>query len=318
MRVGPSLVAAPVAVGPFLTAKLRALDDRLAQVAPRVLSSGPDDDAVHDLRVALRRTRTVLEIGRPAFGRFHADQVRRALRDLQRASGALRDEEVLLKLLASLRVDHGEEQAWIESRKRRENRLRGALRRMVRAGEIDRGRTLLAAMLVFPIKPSRDKRLAKCARRAVDEALRQVEEHRAARIDDAGALHQLRIAYKRLRYTVETFADALPADLVALGQAAARFQGRLGDLHDADVAIACAKRARLLSDSGRAALVFDLTRVRAQRAAVYEQELSAAAIAPAPFQVSTPVRQSRQNRENHRHAADHAVGTASLRKSSTR
>ena len=210
--------------------------------------------------------------------------MRRALRDLQRASGALRDEEVLLKLLASLRVDHGEEQAWIESRKRRENRLRGALRRMVRAGEIDRGRTLLAAMLVFPIKPSRDKRLAKCARRAVDEALRQVEEHRAAPIDDSGALHQLRIAYKRLRYTVETFADALPADLVALGQAAARFQGRLGDLHDADVAIACAKRARLLSDSGRAALVFELTRVRAQRASASNPAAArAAAIAPAPF-----------------------------------
>jgi CHAD domain-containing protein len=315
MRVGPTVVAAPVAVGPFLVAKLRALDDRLAQVAPRVLSTGEDDDAVHDLRVVLRRTRTVLEIGRPVFGRFHADEVRRALRDLQRASGALRDEEVLLYLLASLGVDHAEVQAWIESRRRRERRLRGALRRMVRAGELDRGRNLLAAMLVFPIRPSRDKRLAKCARRAVDESLRQVEERRGARIDDSGALHQLRIAYKRLRYTVETFADALLPDLVALGQAAARFQGRLGDLHDADVAIACAAQARSLSDPARAALVFALTRVRAKRAAAYEEELSAAAIAPAPLQVSISLRQSRQSL---RHAVDHAVGTASLRKSSTR
>ncbi len=314
MRVGPTVVAAPVAVGPFLAAKLRGLDDRLGQVAPRVLSAGSDDAAVHDFRVALRRTRTVLEIGRPVFGRFYADEVRRALRDLQRATGALRDEEVLLDLLASLGVSRPDVHAWIESRRRRERRLRGALRHLVRVGEIERGRRLLAAMLAFPIKPSRERRLAKFARRAVDDALGEVEELRGARIDDTEALHRLRIAYKRLRYTVETFADALPQDARILGQAAARFQSRLGDLHDVDVAIACAGQARLLSDDGRRPLIAAMTQVRAKRAAAYEQELSAAAIAPGPPQLTrlTRLRQSRRPA-----ATDQATGIESLRKSST-
>jgi len=294
-------------VGACLVGKLRELDARLEEVAPRVLAHETDDEAVHDLRVALRRMRTVLEIGRDVLGPFHADEVRRALRDVQRATGALRDEEVLLVLLGSLGVEHPDVAAWLEGRRGRERTLRRALVRLLQSGALDGGRELLSALLAFRIKPSRDKRVHKFARRAVESARREVDRRRGARPDDPDALHRLRIAYKRLRYTVETFADVLPEDLAVLAQGAARMQSRLGDLHDVDVGIVCVRRARALTPESRAELLAALGRERAVRVAAYVRlagdvrDVRGAALiaAPAPRE-------------------DQAVGVASLRKISTR
>jgi CHAD domain-containing protein len=268
--------------GPFLLAKLTALDARLQAAAPRALVSAEDEHAVHDLRVAIRRTRTVLEVGRAVLGRFHANEARRALREVQRATGDLRDEEVLLDLFGSLGVEDPAALAWIEARRSRERRLRRALVKSLRAGQLDIGRRVLGALLAFPIKPSRDKRLAKVARRAVEKARRDVLKLRGAPMDDPESLHRLRIAYKRLRYVVETFAEALPPALAALAQPAARFQSRLGDLHDIDVAVSAVRRARALPDGARQELLGALERARDERVAGYAREIGLVNIAPAP------------------------------------
>jgi CHAD domain-containing protein len=296
MNGGPSAT-----VGPYLTAKLHALDGRLREIVPRVLASTKDkadEDAVHDLRVALRRTRTVLEVGRRVLGPFHSDEVRGALRDLQRATGALRDEEVLLDLVESLRVADVNVPTWLEIRRRRERGLRRELIRLIEVGELDRGRRMLDALLAFRVDPSQDRRLAKFARRSVSAAWRRVERRRTARTDDPATLHQLRIAYKRLRYVAETFAEALPSDLADLSQPAARLQSRLGAVHDVDVAIGCVRRARSLSYEARKELFDALGRAREARMAAYATEAGLLVEASDP-----PV---------------HASGTDALRKTSTR
>lgn len=295
-------------------AKLRGLDRRLEEVAPRVLARERDDAAVHDLRVALRRMRTVLEIGRDVLGPFHADEVRRALRDVQRATGDLRDEEVLLALVASLGVEGADVTAWLDGRHRRERRLRGALVRLLQSGALGEGRHLLSALLAFRIRPSRDKRAHKYARRAVERARREVERRRGARPDDPEALHELRIAYKRLRYTVETFTDVLPEDLATLAHGAARMQSRLGDLHDVDVAIACIRRARALTDESRAELLAALGRERAARVAAYARLAGDGRDGRAPSLAIAPVQRS----EPPRRGTHQPVGVVSLRKISTR
>jgi CHAD domain-containing protein len=274
--------APPAMAGPFLVAKLSALDERLQAAAPRVVASVEDEHAVHDLRVALRRTRTVLEVGRGVLGRFHANEARRALRDVQRATGELRDEEVLLDLFGSLGVQDPAALAWIEARRSRERRLRRALIKSLRGGQLDSGRRVLGALLAFPVKPSRDKRLSKLGRRAVEKARRDVLKLRGAPIDDPEALHRLRIAYKRLRYVVETFAEALPPALAALAQPAARFQSRLGDLHDIDVAASAVRRARALPDGARQELLGALERAREERVASYARDIGVVNIAPVP------------------------------------
>ena len=55
--------------------------------------------------------------------------------------------------------------------------------------------------------------------------------------EDTIGLHQLRISYKELRYSIELLADALPLDARAMLDPAVVFQKRLGEIHDADVAI---------------------------------------------------------------------------------
>lgn len=297
--------ATPTA-GPYLAEKLLTFDERLSAVLPRVLTSH-DDEAVHDLRVTLRRTRTLLEMGRSVLGPFHADEVRRALRNVQRATGALRDEEVLLELMTSLRREDARIAAWLESRRRRERRLRGALVRMVRTGEVDRARRLLQALLAFRVKPSRDRKLAKFSRECVTIARRRVDRRLAAGVDDPQQLHCLRIAYKRLRYAVEAFSETLPEELVVLAQQAARMQKRLGAVHDVDIVLGCVRRARLLGPEARDEVFASLEALRGTRLAH-----SMSALAQEPRAPSIP------SDHGPGLAAAHASGVESLRKTSTR
>ncbi len=51
-------------------------------------------------------------------------------------------------------------------------------------------------------------------------------------------LHDLRIAAKRLRYTLEIFADVLPEESTAVVEEVTQIQEELGALHDSDVMIA--------------------------------------------------------------------------------
>lgn len=59
--------------------------------------------------------------------------------------------------------------------------------------------------------------------------------------DRAEALHALRIACKRLRYSIELFEDALPK-LAAAGARLRQLQDELGNVHDCDVLTELAQR----------------------------------------------------------------------------
>jgi CHAD domain-containing protein len=63
-------------------------------------------------------------------------------------------------------------------------------------------------------------------------------------------LHALRIAAKRLRYTLELFAGTLPEAHVPLLQAVEQVQEKLGMLHDSDVMIALLRLCLGSLDSG--------------------------------------------------------------------
>ena len=93
-------------------------------------------------------------------------------------------------------------------------------------------------------------------------------------------LHDLRIAYKELRYAAEILGDALPADLAAMSEPASRFQKRLGEIHDADMAILAVKRARGLDEFTRGIVLVSLDALRRKRVAKYLAEMAPAASEP--------------------------------------
>jgi CHAD domain-containing protein len=261
------------AAGPLLTRKLRALDAELAGAVPRVLAA-TDDEAIHDLRVAIRRLRTLLKLARPVFGRHHANAVRAAFTAVHRATGTLRDAEVLDETLASIASDQPAFVAWKMRRRARERALRQGVVKRLRAGELGRARKLLQALVTLPVVPKRDRSAVKLARRSLERARQTVEERRDAPSDDAVALHDLRIAYKELRYAAELLSEALPTDLAAMAEPAAKFQKRLGEIHDADMALAALRRARGLDEAVRAQVLAAVETLREKRVAKYLAEMT--------------------------------------------
>ena len=254
----------------FLARQIRELMTKLGATLPRVRKQ-TDDEAIHDMRVALRRLRVVLKIARPIFGRYHVDTIRAAFTRLHRASGALRDEEVLRETLAGLGVASAELDAWMQRRVQREAALRTLIEKRLRAGDLRRPMRLLRALLALPVAPKRRRALAPYARKVVLRARKDVESQRDASPDDSIAMHDLRIAYKRLRYSTEIFAPALPLDLAALAKPAERFQKTLGEIHDLDVARAVVARARNLADA-QVRLQHAITEARKAKVELYLRE----------------------------------------------
>jgi CHAD domain-containing protein len=289
-------------VAPFLARKLKGLDAELGRGIRRVLAKA-DEEAVHDTRVTIRRLRTMLRFAQPVFGRFYADAVRRSFAEVQSATGELRDEEAMGETLEALGIDDPTFVAWRVRRRVREMRLRSALITRLRAGDLSRARRMLRALLLFPVKPSHDEALGKFARRAVNGARKDVEALRDVPTSDAERLHSLRIQYKKLRYAAEMFADALPLDLAAVAEPAARFQKRLGDIHDIDMALLAIARARGLPPDTRAHVAAALVEARAKKARKYLDDMGPAASRPS-------VRRAGPE-------APQAVGAVGLRKIST-
>ena len=267
---GGSPAGAPMAAA-FVARKLLETDAAITAAVPRVLAES-DDEAIHDLRVAIRRLRTLLAIARKLFGRWHTDVVRRAYAEVMRATGELRDEEVLEETL------EGTSEAptfatWLSGRAARERRLRAAVVERIERGELDRARLLLKALLVFPVNPADDRELARFARRTVERARLGVEERREVATEDVLGLHELRIAYKKLRYAIELLAEALPIDARAMLEPATVFQKRLGEIHDVDVAVSAVTSAKGLDAAAKAEAIARLAQKRSKRIAKYVREL---------------------------------------------
>lgn len=262
----------------YVTKKLRELDAAIVEIVPRVVDDS-DEEAIHDLRVAIRRMRTLLKIARPLFGRWHTDAVRSAFTDVMRATGDLRDEEVLEETLEGA-SDHPAFVRWLHGRRSRERALRENVVRRIRRGDLDRARLLLKALLVFPVDPERDVDLARFARKTVERARKKVAARREVSPDDAVGLHELRIAYKELRYAIELLAEALPIDDRAQLEPATVFQKRLGELHDVDVAIDVVASAKGLPEEAREAALAALREKRERRMTKYLKELDPLAHRP--------------------------------------
>jgi CHAD domain-containing protein len=267
--------AAPKA-GAYIVTKLRELDAALTVTAPRVLhgkgGTELDEEAVHDLRVAIRRMRTLLKMSRGLFGRWHTNVVREAFATVMRATGELRDEEVLEETLEGT-AEGPEFQTWLHDRKSREARLRHAVITRIERGDLDRARLFLKALLVFPVEPERNVDLGRFARRTVERARRNVENMRDVEVTDVVGMHDLRIAYKELRYSIELLADALPIDARAQLEPATVFQKRLGELHDVDVAKQVIEEAKGLSAAARQQALASLAAMRTKRVNKYLREV---------------------------------------------
>lgn len=243
-----------------------------------------DGEAVHDARVHLRRLRSIFRAAADLYAKAHVKAVRAALADAALRMGALRDEEALEELLRSLPLDKGSKAAldrWLASRMSRRRAARRAVGVWAATPGAGHALDMAAALVVLPVERKRDADAEEFAAKAVTRAERDVARNPFVRDDDA-RLHERRIAWKRLRYVLRAFADALPPVVVALEDQAKRQQELLGTAHDTHVARAVLARARSLAPLERTRIGEALDRVRADALARAEADLQPQPPTPAP------------------------------------
>jgi CHAD domain-containing protein len=192
-------------------------------------------DTVHDLRVALRRCRSLAEGLAEMDGDRQWRQLRKAARRLQNGLAGLRDVQVMAGWVRRLGFTGAAAgaggSAVAASLRRDERKARRAARNAVRDFPRKRWKRWRSSL------PKRAERFAAGPASFADLALRRASEAAALergwrRNGSRLAAHRLRIAVKRFRYTVESF---LPEQYAAWGRNLRGMQDCLGEMHDLDV-----------------------------------------------------------------------------------
>jgi CHAD domain-containing protein len=237
-RLTPALLAMPAPRAVRVIAR-GLLGDVLAAQAR---FEKDEADALHDLRVALRRLRSWLRAFRPELSDTVKGRTRRRLRALASATGEARDAEVMLAFIERQRRLPSRTRAGIrvvvgQLEHERDHHVRGLRRTLARdvsKATRDLARQLESYWVRHRIdEPSTVRSMAAVFGDAVRHQAKQVESA-LARIEPPGKaehVHRARIAAKRLRYLLEPSSEALGAE-EPIGQLQA-LQRQLGDARDA-------------------------------------------------------------------------------------
>ncbi|WP_437531293.1 CHAD domain-containing protein [Sorangium sp. So ce726] len=307
---GSARLSARDFLGPVLLShieRVRADARRVVAASEQGESTEPDVEAVHDFRVSLRRLRTLLKPARRIYGRRRLRPVAEGLREFARETGALRDEEVLRETLTALELDEATQAAvagWVAQRAHREREARDHIVELLQrdrpdgAGATqadalaagDTGATQADApaagerLRLEPHLARLERRISRrkarkrgaeaLARRAIGDALDDVRALAGSDPGDGAAMHALRIRFKRLRYSAETFSPLFGERAERTAKSASRMQRRLGQLHDADEALAQMRSAEELPPDARAAVIEALAAERTRLAHKATEELA--------------------------------------------
>lgn len=201
-----------------IVTQLRRLEPALNEALLR-LQQAQDSEALHDLRVCLRRIRSLL---RPLRGCPGATRLDRTAAELGRLTTPLRDLEVLIVELARHRLDW---QANV-----RQSEFQARYRQLLTRPQLIGFPSLLHAW------PRRFRRSAqRAAKHRVNRRLQRQQRQLCRALADTGYdRHRLRLLIKSLRYAAEAYPQSLPLSPAAMASLKAA-QNALGDWHDREV-----------------------------------------------------------------------------------
>jgi CHAD domain-containing protein len=200
-------------------------------------------DAVHDLRVAIRRFSQGLRIFQDALPKASAKSVRRQIRDIRNEAGTLRDTDVMIELLAAqgLPETHRIFAALRAARQDAALLLNQTLRDLTAKSYSAKWRAALIAY-TSPDKPAFEyarERLPELTQDYFKAGRKLVSKARTP-----AEMHAFRITTKRFRYTLEMFQALYGPTMVKRVGMLQRIQGHLGDLNDCTVALTRYARPR--------------------------------------------------------------------------
>jgi CHAD domain-containing protein len=209
-------------------------------------------EPVHQARVASRRVREALRMFADCFDAKKVSGWQKRVKKLTRELGAARDKDVQIEFLEGFleglegrdrRRRPGVERLLLRWRQKREalqpeivetlDRLDKAGTLVEMYGEVEKGLFILRSHQVQPGSPAVYERAAQHIRGGLDGLV--TCGHSLEDPKDVQGHHQMRIAAKKLRYTLEICKPAYDGALGPFIDAAKRVQSLLGDLHDCDV-----------------------------------------------------------------------------------
>ena len=216
---------------------------------------------LHAMRVATRRQRAAWRVFGASFRLKRTKRYRNGLREIAARLGAVRDLDVLLEAADVYRADLPvTEQRALEPllagwRSHREDARVLLIRELDSDGYrrwVDDYRDFVRTegAGVLPVGPTQPHRVRDTAASQIWTAYEQVRGYEAVlRWADVETLHELRIAGKWLRYTLEFVREALGEEATALIARVTALQDHLGLMNDADVSASMA-RTFLLEHAG--------------------------------------------------------------------
>ena len=232
---------------------------------------GTDLEELHAMRVATRRMRAGWRIFGTGFRADRTKRLRRRLREIAGRLGDVRDLDVLLDGLEAYRADlPATEQRALQPLIDSWHGLRGNARELLlRELDSDGYARFVEDFRVFvqsegaaaaEVVPSQPHHVRDTAPSRIWAAYEQVRAYEPVlRWADVETLHDLRIAAKWLRYSLEFVREPLGPEVEVLVPRVTALQDHLGWMHDADVAAARARtflveRAGSLSTAESAAI----------------------------------------------------------------
>ncbi|MGH7412066.1 MAG: CHAD domain-containing protein, partial [Candidatus Methylomirabilis sp.] len=210
---------------------------------------GVDPEAIHDMRVALRRLQAALRLLKACYPPKRLRRYRRQLRTLLQTLGAVRDQDIIigdLALHAEASADPVKEalaRVMAQRRTVQQQERAKSLRLLDKLQEGNFSQNLLSFVRGargFKRAPSQGRfgpEIASIATKALSSWNGRRRELQAQ--DDPETLHQMRIAIKRLRYTLELCCLANGQQYRECVERLTEMQRVLGDLHDADMVVQC-------------------------------------------------------------------------------
>jgi len=209
-----------------------------------------DIECVHRMRVASRRLRSALALFEECLPRKKLPDWQKQIRRITRALGAARDTDVqinwlddTLRDLADARHKAGIERLRLRLRQKRE-RLQADVVNALDQLAASRAASEMEQTLRQDLVQARLSQVKadspyvyERARAAIALRLEEFLAYEACvhRPEQVEELHAMRIAAKRLRYTMEVFAPLYEDNLKEPLKAAREAQDVLGDIHDCDV-----------------------------------------------------------------------------------
>jgi inorganic triphosphatase YgiF len=226
---------------------------RMRCAQARVLG-GDEPESVHDMRVAIRRLRTALRLGKAALLDNQRAALARELRWLGGELGALRDLDVQLanadwhrrRLDADAR---GPLDGFRRALRRQRQAARAALHTALGGPRQTRLLLAIERAATPPRRPPTGEAaeaITAAGRRAIKRAARKILERGNAvgELPSTQELHDLRIRAKRLRYVLEALQPITGGDGRRLTRQLIRLQDVLGRFNDSIVAAATIRRYR--------------------------------------------------------------------------